>query len=74
MAGAAAALVLSPFLYEAFRGLGAPPSLDWHATARMFSADPLNYVVPTPITWLGGGWAEPLSAKFNTANGGLSGV
>jgi hypothetical protein len=74
VAGAAAALVLSPFLYEAFRGLGAAPSLDWHATARTFSADPLNYVVPTPITWLGGGWAEPLAAKFNTVNGGLTGV
>ena len=74
VAGPAAGLVLSPFLYEAFRGLGAPPSLDWHAaTARMFSADPLNYVVPTPITWLGGGWAEPLR-EFSTVNGGLTGV
>ena len=74
VAGGVAALVLSPFLYEAVRGLGAPPSLDWHATARVYSADPLNYVVPTPITWLGGGWAESLAVKFNTNNGGLSGA
>jgi hypothetical protein len=74
LAGAAAALVLSPFLYEAFRGLGPQPSLDWPANARLFSADPLNYLVPTPITWVGGGWAESLSAKFNTVNGGLTGT
>jgi hypothetical protein len=73
LAGAAAALVLSPFLYDAFRGLGVESSLDWPARARVFSADPLNYVIPTPLTWVGGGWAEPLSAKFNTTNGGLSG-
>jgi hypothetical protein len=74
LAGGVAALVLSPFLYNAFRGLGPQPSLDWPANARMFSADPLNYVVPTPLTWLGGGWAESLAAKFNTTNGGLTGV
>ena len=66
--------MLSPFLYEAFRGLGAEPSLDWPANARTFWADPLNYVVPTPITWLGGGWADSLAVKFNTVHGGLTGV
>ena len=71
LAGGLAILVLSPFLYEAFRGLGPQPSLDWPRTARVFSADPLNYVVPTQITWLGGGWAESLSSKFNSVDGGL---
>jgi hypothetical protein len=74
LAGAVAALVLSPFLYEAFRGLGPQPSLDWPANARIFSTDPLNYVIPTPLTWVGGSWAEPLAVKFNTTNGGLTGV
>jgi hypothetical protein len=74
LAGAAAALVLSPFLYEAFRGLGPQPSLDWPANARRFSADPLNYFVPTPTTWLGGGWAKSLSANFNSIDGGLTGT
>jgi len=72
-AGGLAVLVLSPFLYAAFRGLGPQPSLDWPALARVFSADPLNYVVPTPITWIGGAWAEPAAAKFNSSNGGLGG-
>jgi hypothetical protein len=72
-AGALAMLVLSPFLYEAFRGLGLQPSLDWPATARVFSADPLNYLIPTEITWIGGDWASSLSAKFNSSSGGLAG-
>jgi hypothetical protein len=73
LAGAAAALALSPFLYEAVRGLGPQPSLDWPSTARVFSADPLNYFIPTPITWLGGAWTNAVASRFNSFDGGLSG-
>jgi hypothetical protein len=40
----------------------------------VFSADPLNYIVPTQITWIGGGWAESLSSKFNSVDGGQHGT
>jgi hypothetical protein len=73
LAGGAAALVLSPFLYEAVRGLHTHTTVDWPVTARIMSADPLNYVLPTQITWIGGATFKTLSAKFNSPNGGLGG-
>jgi hypothetical protein len=72
LAGGAAALALSPFLYEAFRGLGPQPSLDWPANARLFSADPLNYLSPTPITWVRSGFTDDLATNFNSADGGIA--
>jgi hypothetical protein len=71
LAGGAAMLVVSPFLYEASRGLGLHTTVDWPITARIMSADPLNYVVPTKNTWIGGGAFDSLSNKFNSASGGL---
>jgi hypothetical protein len=73
LAGGLAVLVVSPFLYEGLHGLRGQPSLDWEANARRYSADPLNYVIPTPITAIGGDWAESLWVKFNTTSTGLSG-
>jgi hypothetical protein len=73
LAGGAAALVLSPFLYEAARGLSNHTSVDWPTNAKVLSADPLNYLIPTEITWIGGGAFKSLGAKFNSPNGGLAG-
>ena len=73
LAGGAAILAVSPFLYEASRGLGVHTTVDWPITARIMSADPLNYVLPTQITWIGGGPLKPLSIQFNSASGGLGG-
>ena len=73
LAGAAAVVAVSPFLYEASRGLRVHTTVDWPITARILSADPLNYVIPTEITWIGGGAFKSLSIKFNSASGGLGG-
>jgi hypothetical protein len=73
LAGGAAIVVLSPFIYEAVRGLHTHTTVVWPVTARIMSADPLNYVIPTEITWIGGGLFKSLSIKFNSPNGGLGG-
>jgi hypothetical protein len=68
-AGVAAMVLVSPFLYYAFKGLGPTPSLNWSANANVFSADPLNYVLPTPVTWLGHQLVGSVAAKFNAPGG-----
>ena len=40
--------------------------MNYSATADRYSADPLNYVLPTPVTWIGHGLTESVSAKFNS--------
>jgi hypothetical protein len=49
--------------------LGPTPSLNWSANANVFSADPLNYVLPTPVTWLGHQLVGSVAAKFNAPGG-----
>ena len=65
-AGAVSALLVGPYLYYALKGLGTNPSVNYVATAERYSADPLNYGLPTPVTWIGHGLTESLSAKFNS--------
>jgi hypothetical protein len=51
LAALAAVVILSPalyFLYEGLRQL--PPVIN---SPEVFSADLLNFVIPTPVTWLG---------------------
>ncbi len=54
LAGAAAALLTAPFLYYALTGLPTA-KLNWATLNDLTSADLLNYVVPTPLTWIGHG-------------------
>ncbi len=69
-AGIAAGALVSPFLYYAIRGLHSNGSIDWVQGNRTMSADPLNYVLPTPVSWFGHGWVSSLAAKFIYVNGG----
>lgn len=74
MAGLAACVVASPFPYYAVKGLGPNPTVNWTQVANLGSADPLNYVLPTPVTWLGHGLDMSLAAKFNLGNFSESGA
>jgi hypothetical protein len=65
-AGAVSAVLVSPYLYYALKGLGSNPSVNYVVTADRYSADPLNYVLPTPVTWIGHGLTDSLAAKFNS--------
>jgi hypothetical protein len=65
-AGAVSMLLVSPYLYYALKGLGASPSVNYVAAADRYSADPLNYLLPTPVTWIGHGLTESVAAKFNS--------
>jgi hypothetical protein len=70
-AGALSALLVSPFLYYALKGLGPKgpnPSVNYTVVADRYSQDPLNYVLPTPVTWIGHGLANPLAARFNVTD------
>jgi hypothetical protein len=65
-AGGLSAVLVSPYLYYALKGLGTNPSVNYTVTADRYSADPLNYVLPTPVTWVGHGLTDSLAAKFNS--------
>ena len=67
-AGAVSALLVSPYLYYALKGLGTNPSVSYTATSDRYSADPLNYVLPTPVTWVGHGLTESVAARFNSVD------
>jgi hypothetical protein len=58
-----AAIVLGPYLYYVVKGLGDVPGLI--VSPITYSADVLNYVVPTPVTWLGGDAFAGLSSHFS---------
>jgi hypothetical protein len=57
---AVAAVVLSPYLYHLV-AYGARTNLQ---PSDVFASDLLNFVVPTPVTALGGAWLEPVSGRF----------
>lgn len=59
---AAAAVVLSPYLYYVFRGLSQPPIYDFYST--LFVTDPLNFVLPTPLTHFGSSRFADITARF----------
>ncbi len=69
-AGTAAAVVSSPYLYYA---LSSRSTLSWRQIGNEYSADPLNYVLPTPVTWLGHGLVASVANSFNSLDGGLHG-
>ncbi len=57
-----AGFVLAPFLVEMFRHIhyvNIPKLWPYY-----FVADPLNFIVPTVLTWIGGAWATPLARHF----------
>ena len=68
-AGAVSGLLVSPYLYYALNGLGTKSSVNYVTTADRYSADPLNYGLPTPVTWIGHGLTESVAAKFNSTGG-----
>jgi hypothetical protein len=57
------AVLASPYLYYVAVGLPAlPETINSPIT---YSANLLNFVVPTPLTWLGGEALRPVSARFS---------
>jgi hypothetical protein len=73
LAGAISAVLVAPDLYYALKGLAPNPSVDWAVKSSVESADPLNYVLPTPVTWVGHALTDSLAVKFNSRNGGVTG-
>jgi hypothetical protein len=65
VAGALSLLLLAPFVYYGLKGTETTPSVNYLVTANRYSADPLNYLLPTPVTWVGHGLTESVAAKFN---------
>lgn len=62
LAGMLTLVLLSPFLVEMFRHLhyvNIPKLWPYY-----FVADPLNFIVPTKLTLVGGAWAWPLAKHF----------
>ena len=57
-----AALILAPYLFYVVMGLRFTPGVINSPTA--FSADLLNYLIPTPLTLIGGGAFTPISSHF----------
>lgn len=55
-------ILTSPFLYFFFSGMGSTPPL--LQPLNVYVADALNYVIPTPITALGGAWAIFITHTF----------
>ncbi|MGA9775766.1 MAG: hypothetical protein WBU92_07580 [Candidatus Dormiibacterota bacterium] len=75
-AGYAAALAIaSPFIYYLILGAGSASGV-LHS-AVIYSADLVNYVIPTPITRAGGAWSTAVSSHFTgnlAENGAYLGV
>jgi len=63
LAYALAAILLAPYLYYALKGVADLPGLI--SSPITYSADLLNYVLPTPVTWLGGGAFASVSSRFS---------
>lgn len=55
-------ILVSPFLYFFFSGMGEAPSL--LQPLNVYVADALNYIIPTPITAVGGSWATFITHNF----------
>src|SRR5205085_5273926 len=67
------AVVLSPFVYYAAKGIGPNPAVAWGPTGNQFSTDPLNYAIPTPVTGNGHQLTGSVAAKFISDDGGAHG-
>jgi hypothetical protein len=65
--------VLGPFVYYAAKGIAPNPSVAWESNANLFSTDPLNYAIPTPVTWIGHQLTGSLAPKFISDDGGAHG-
>ena len=55
-------IFVSPFIYYLYKGLPFIPKV--FNSADVFSADLLNYIIPTRNTWLGGNYFTNISTKF----------
>jgi hypothetical protein len=64
LAGAAAMVVTSLYLYWLLKGLGDADTEAWRTFTDLYRADLLNVVVPTAVTGLGHQWFEGMSADF----------
>ncbi len=75
VAYAIAALILAPYIYNMLAP-GVPGHPLWEPSR--YSADLLNFVVPTPANWLGANrWTEAISDKFTAytfENGAYMGI
>lgn len=67
VAGAISAVVVSPDLYYAIKGVAPNSSVNWMEKAAAGSADPLNYALPTPVAWVHP-FTDSVAAKFNERN------
>lgn len=57
-----AVILISPFAFYLLKGISQVPKTINDPTS--YSADLLNYVIPTPITWLGGRITANISSHF----------
>jgi len=56
-------VILSPYLYFLIRGYGSQPGV--LNSPLIFSSTLLNYVIPTPLTWIGGAHFSKLASGFS---------
>ena len=56
------AIIVSPYLYYTAKEFSSIPAL--LQPRNVYVSDVLNYVVPTPITYVGGSWAASISKTF----------
>jgi hypothetical protein len=64
VAGVAAMVVTSPYLYWTIHGLGDANSDAWKTFTKLYPGDALNPLLPTKVTWIGHGWFEGTTSKF----------
>ncbi|MBW4046359.1 MAG: hypothetical protein HIU89_00070 [Proteobacteria bacterium] len=57
-----AIVILSPYLFYIIDGLSFVPNVI--NSPFSFSADLLNYIIPTPLAWVGGVIFTPISSRF----------
>ncbi len=55
-------IILVPYFYFLYLGL---PFIEVFNDPSIFSADLLNYIIPTPITLIGGSYFEKLASRFS---------
>lgn len=56
-------IILLPFLYYLYLGLHLIPTI--FNDTSFYSSDLLNFIIPTPITWLGGNQFSHIASKFS---------
>ena len=59
-------IIVSPYLYYTAKEFSSIPAL--LQPRNVYVSDVLNYVVPTPITYVGGSWAASVSKTFTDSD------